>query len=231
MTIAWAPLLPVPLILGLLAASGACCSCSSPSGASAPGLWWRGLVASASLLASAGQPLAGRAGGAREPLAIHRHCRSSTESPSQKIEPAGRSRPTAAFAHLTEDAERAAGSWSTRVDAKSGGDRSRPIRKAPGISVRYLAPGAWPYRTAPPGRRVSWSSSATARSTTCRKRTWAALGFDAPVHLLLTGRKDEADRRISHHPGAALRHRRARADPASSKSTTLPGKIRRQPCF
>ena len=37
----------------------------------------------------------------------------------------------------------------------------------------------------------------------------AALGFDAPVHALLTGAPDEFDRRIEVLEGAALRHRRA----------------------
>ncbi len=35
-----------------------------------------------------------------------------------------------------------------------------------------------------------------------------ALGFDAPVHALLTGAPDEFDRRIEMLSGAALRHRR-----------------------
>ncbi len=35
-----------------------------------------------------------------------------------------------------------------------------------------------------------------------------ALGFDAPVHALLTGKPDEFDRRIEITEGAEVRHRR-----------------------
>ena len=40
----------------------------------------------------------------------------------------------------------------------------------------------------------------------------AALGFQAPVHALITGRKDERDRRIAISRRAAFRHRRPAAD-------------------
>ena len=40
----------------------------------------------------------------------------------------------------------------------------------------------------------------------------AALGFAAPVHALITGHKNERDRRVVLVDGAALRHRRADAD-------------------
>ena len=40
----------------------------------------------------------------------------------------------------------------------------------------------------------------------------AALGFAAPLHALITGHKDEIDRRVVLIANAALRHRRAIAD-------------------
>ena len=40
----------------------------------------------------------------------------------------------------------------------------------------------------------------------------AALGFDAPVHALLTGKPGEFDRRLAGAERATLRHRRQRAE-------------------
>ena len=53
----------------------------------------------------------------------------------------------------------------------------------------------------------------------------AALGFQAPVHALITGRKDERDRRIAISAAPAFRHRRA--DPDHHLSARRPGRHRR----
>ncbi len=47
-------------------------------------------------------------------------------------------------------------------------------------------------------------------------KSTAQLGFDAPVHALLTGTPDEFDRRIETAENAALRHRRPVARASSS---------------
>ena len=48
----------------------------------------------------------------------------------------------------------------------------------------------------------------------------AALGFDAPLHALITGHANEIDRRVVLDADAALRHRRPVADRSASASRT-----------
>ncbi len=139
----------------------------------------------------------------REPLSVGRRGRRSTRARAR------------ISARATRRPPRRRRRWSTRLKKIKGlevrGRRGRTGRRR---DRRHQAVRrARPRRSSDvPVDRVAGAFLITDGRVHDIPANAAALGFQAPVHALLTGRKDERDRRIAIFGRAALRHRRPAPD-------------------
>ena len=183
LSIAWAPLLPWALLIGLCAVAAVVLALTLWR--RAPGVWWRGAAALVLLVALANPSLVREE---REPLndvvlvVVD-------ESPSQEIEP----RPTqreAALSHLLKE-----------------------LGTLEGIEVQVVRTGGGAFGLEQQGTRLFAALRDALASVPRQRigglllvsdgqvhdvpENLDALGIEAPVHLLMTGLEDEGDRRLT----------------------------------
>ena len=182
LTISWAPLLPLPIVAFLAVAALAAVSLALWR--RAPGVWWRAAAAATLIAAIANPSLVREQRAALDDVVLV----VVDESPSQDIEP----RPEqsqAALDHLLQ-----------------------ALNKLDNTEVRVLRAGGG-LEVGEQGTRL-FAALRQELSKVSRQRvagvlvisdgqvhdvpdSLEALGFDAPVHLLMTGREKEGDRRIT----------------------------------
>ena len=187
-SIAWAPLLPLPL-LGALAAV-ALLILLLALWRRAPGVGWRILVCAGLLLTLANPSLVEEERDPLDDIALV----VVDESPSQRVEP----RPDQsdeALAHVTEALEGMT-ALETRVLRVSGGGLGADQQGT------RLFTALRQVLSSVPRQRVGGVVVVSDGQVHDVPESLESLGFDAPVHLLMTGREDEADRRIviTHAP-------------------------------
>ncbi|MDH3473355.1 MAG: hypothetical protein OEM59_06660 [Rhodospirillales bacterium] len=183
LSISWAPLLPWSLIAALAAAALVVVAlalwCRSP------GAWWRMAAVAVLLVALANPSLVEEQREGLDDVVLV----VVDDSPSQDVEPR-RAQSAAALEHLTG-----------------------ALEQLPDTEVRVLRAGGGEFSLEEQGTRL-FSALHQELSTVSRQRigglfmitdgqvhdvpeSLESLGFDAPLHLLLTGREDEGDRRIT----------------------------------
>jgi hypothetical protein len=183
LSIGWAPLLPWPVVTAL--ALAALVTIALALWRRAPGVWWRAGAAAALVAALANPSLVKeqRAGLDDVVLVV------VDESPSQDIAP----RPEqseAALAHLTQALERLEDT-EVRVVRAGGADLGRDAQGT------QLFTALRQELSKVPRQRVAGVLIISDGQVHDAPEGLEALGFDAPLHLLLTGREDEGDRRVT----------------------------------
>ena len=188
LSIAWSPLLPLS-VLGALAGLTAIILLVA-LWRRAPGVGWRVLVSSALLLALANPSLVEEERDPLDDIALV----VVDESPSQRIEPRPEQNEEA-LAHLTEALEQMP-AMETRVLRVEGGGLGADQQGTRIFSALRQA------LSSVPRQRVGGVVVVSDGQIHDVPEGLETLGFDAPVHLLMTGREDEADRRIviTHAP-------------------------------
>ena len=156
-----------------------------PAAAARAGVWWRGLALAVLLLALANPSLVREE---REPLddvvlVIE------DQSPSQGIE-ARRAQTDRAVAHLLEELEAQSGSDVRRITAGAGEDHFSGDGTELFGALREALSKI-------PRQRVSGIVMVTDGQVHDAPESLASLGLTAPLHVLLSGREDEGDRRLT----------------------------------
>ncbi len=188
LSIAWSPLLPSTVMIALGVAT--LLVLLLVLWRRAPGAWWRVLGAGVLLLALANPSLIEEERDPLDDIALI----VVDESPSQRVEP----RPEqnqAALAHLTETLE-GISDLDTRVVRVAGGGLGEDQQGTRLFSALRQA------LSTVPRQRVGGVIVVSDGQIHDVPDNLDALGFDAPIHLLLTGREEERDRRIviTHAP-------------------------------
>jgi hypothetical protein len=182
LTIGWAPLLPLPL-LGFLAAA-ALATVTLALWRRAPGVWWRSAAATTLITALANPSLIREQRTALDDVVLV----VVDESPSQEIAPRPEQSRTA-LDHLTQALEKLE---ATEV---------RVLRAGGGIEVgeqgTRLFAALRQELSKVPRQRVAGILVISDGQVHDVPEALDALGFDAPVHLLLTGLENEGDRRVT----------------------------------
>ncbi len=182
LAISWAPLLPLPIVAALAAAALAAVSLALWR--RAPGVWWRAAAAIALIAALANPSLVREQRAALDDVVLV----VVDESPSQDIEP----RPEqsqAALDHLLE-ALKKLDNTEVRVLRAGGGLEA-------GEQGTRLFSALRQELSKVPHQRIAGVLMISDGQVHDAPESLEALGFDAPVHLLLSGREREGDRRIT----------------------------------
>jgi hypothetical protein len=183
LSIGWAPLLPWPVVTAL--AVVALATVALAMWRRAPGVWWRAAAAAALVAALANPSLVKEQRAALDDVVLV----VVDESPSQDIAP----RPEqseAALAHLTQALERLENT-DVRVVRAGGSGLGRDEQGTRLFTA--LRQGL----SEVPRQRVAGVLMISDGQIHDVPETLEALGFDAPLHLLLTGQENEGDRRIA----------------------------------
>jgi hypothetical protein len=182
LTIGWAPLLPWPMVAFL--ATVAFATVALALWRRAPGVWWRAAAAAALIAALANPSLVREQRAALDDVVLV----VVDESPSQDIAP----RPEqsqAALDHLLQALDKLDATEVRVLHAGGGleaGERGTRLFAALRQELSKV-----------PRQRVAGVLMISDGQVHDVPETLEALGFDAPVHLLLTGLKNEGDRRVT----------------------------------
>ncbi len=182
LAISWAPLLPLPIVAALAAAALAAVSLALWR--RAPGVWWRAAAAVILITALANPSLIREQRAALNDVVLV----VVDESPSQDIEP----RPEqsqAALDHLLQ-ALKKLDNTEVRVLRAGGGLEA-------GEQGTRLFSALRQELSKVPHQRIAGVLMISDGQVHDAPESLEALGFDAPVHLLLAGREKEGDRRIT----------------------------------
>ncbi len=188
LSIVWAPLIPLPFVLGLAGLAAAAIVLALWR--RAPGVWWRA-AAAAALLAALGNPsLVKEERDDLDDVALV----VVDDSPSQDVEPR-REQSQAALEHVIEALDRLS---DTEVRVLRAG------RETMGLETQgtRLFEALRQDLSTVPRQRIAGVIVISDGQVHDVPDSLESLGFDAPVHLLLTGRENEGDRRvtIAHAP-------------------------------